>query len=295
MEEIHSEIISKKYSTLIADGFRLYRNNFKNLVLTWLIFILLYNLLYFILIDIVGDLYSSNNLPRVLYLIHKYVFTGILGLIGLIRVCSVSNFLFKEYTLVDTEFMEEFKKSINYRLKYPIFISIIFFILFGVILDFFRDYIFEILFHSGLVFPLEVFFLWTTSLSFSFLSIILSTFYIFVRYTYNINDIERPIYEARLLTKGFFWKIVGVIVIDMIIQMIISIIFFYSYDYIITTFFLDIYIEFIMTQNYAFIILNSIIFDIPTILIGSLGVCLITPLFAHQYLKKENKTLEEKM
>jgi len=122
MEEIHDEITNRKYSTLIADGFRLYRNNFKNLVLTWLIFILLYHLLYIFLVDMFEDVYSYNNLPRVLFLIHKYIITGILGLISLIRVCSVSTLLFKEYTLIDTEFMEEFKKSINYRLKYPIFI-----------------------------------------------------------------------------------------------------------------------------------------------------------------------------
>ena len=145
------------------------------------------------------------------------------------------------------------------------------------------------------MFPVEVLFIWITSLSFSFLSIIITTFYIFVRYTYNINDFERPIYEARLLTKGFFWKIIGVLVIDMIIQLIISLVFFYSYNYLITTFFFDIYTEFYMTWNYLSIFLNSIIFDIPTILLGSLGVCLITPLFARQYLKRENKNLEEKM
>ncbi|MFX1568963.1 MAG: hypothetical protein ACFFCV_11425 [Promethearchaeota archaeon] len=291
MEEIHDDLINRKYSTLIADGFRIYRKNFRNLVLTWFIFILLYNLLYFILIDIIGDLFNT----RVLYLIYKYIITGIIGLIGLIRVCSVSTFLFKDYTLVDTEFMEEFRKSINYRLKYPIFISVILFILFEVILYSIQDFIFEFVFYSGWLFPLRVFILWTTSLSFAFLSIILSTFYIFVRYTYNIIDIERPIYEARLLTKGFFWKIVGVLVIDMIIQLIISGVFFYSYNYIITTFFFDIYIESLMTRNYVLIFLNRIIYDIPAILIGPLSVCLITPLFAHQYLKRENKMLEEKI
>ncbi|MFW9901986.1 MAG: hypothetical protein ACFFDY_12005, partial [Candidatus Thorarchaeota archaeon] len=123
MGEIYGDIINKKYSTLIADGFRLYRKNFKNLVLTWLVFELLYNLLYILLVDELENVYSYNNLPRVLYLLHKYIITGILGLIGIIQVCSVSTFLFKKYTLVDTEFMEEFKQSINYRLKYPIFIS----------------------------------------------------------------------------------------------------------------------------------------------------------------------------
>ena len=47
-------------------------------------------------------------------------------------------------------------------------------------------------------------------------------------------------------------------------------------------------------RNYGLILLNNLIFDIPTILLGPLGACLITPLFAHQYLKIENKNLKKK-
>ena len=164
------------------------------------------------------------------------------------------------------------------------------------ILDLFRDYIFEIIFHSGGVLPVEVFYLWMTSLSFSFLSIILGTFYIFVRYTYNINDIERPIYEARLLTKGFFWKIVGVLIINMIIGIIFFYPFVLIYQYLIMTVFQDFYVEAHMPpSNYILKFLFNVIYDLPTIILGPLQICLITPLFTHQYLKRENIILAKKL
>ena len=47
-----------------------------------------------------------------------------------------------------------------------------------------------------------------------------------------------------------------------------------------------------LLHNYGLILLYNLIFDIPTILIGSLEVCLITPLFAHQYLKRVNKNIK---
>ncbi len=49
---------------------------------------------------------------------------------------------------------------------------------------------------------------------------------------------------------------------------------------------------YVLPHNYGLILLYYLIFDIPTILIGSLEVCLITPLFAHQYLKRVNKNIK---
>ena len=117
--------------------------------------------------------------------------------------------------------------------------------------------------------------------------------YIFVRYTYNIEDIERPIYEARSLTKGIFWKIIGVLIINMIIFWIFFAIYMVISQYMMITFFRDLYWEMVEAQirNYGFILLYNLIFDIPTILLGPLEICLITPFFTHQYLKRVNKNL----
>jgi len=122
---------------------------------------------------------------------------------------------------------------------------------------------------------------------------ILSAIYIFVRYTYNIKDIERPINEARSLTKGFFWKIVGALIVNFIILWIAFYLFMLISQFIMLIFFPDIFwplsIPDAQARNYGLILLNNLIFDIPTILLGPLAVCLITPLFAHQYLERENK------
>ncbi|MEE9377656.1 MAG: hypothetical protein V3V33_06430 [Candidatus Lokiarchaeia archaeon] len=297
MEEIHHEITNKKFSLLLSDGFKLFRKNYKKLLLTWFIFTLLYNLLNVFLLTDITYLYSNNAINKIVYLIIYYIITGLLGLIGVIRVCSISTYLFKDYSIINVNFKEEFKKAINYRLKYPIFIDIIFFILFGVIFDLIQDFIYETLFLSGIsVFSL-VFLSYFIFIPLTFISLILSTIYIFVRYTYNIKDIERPIYEARSFTKGFFWKIVGALVINFLILMIAFYLFMLISQFIMIIFFPDIFWSisgnYVQPRNYGLILLNNLIFDIPTILLGPLGACLITPLFAHQYLKRENKNLKE--
>ena len=298
MEEIHHEITNKKFSILLSDGFKLFRKNYKKLLLTWFIFTLLYNLLNVFLLTDITYLYSNNAINKIVYLIIYYIITGLLGLISVIRVCSISTYLFKDYSIINVNFKEEFKKAINYRLKYPIFIDIIFFILFGVIFDLIQDFVYETLFLSGIsVFSL-LFLSYFIFIPLTFISLILSSIYIFVRYTYNIKDIERPIYEARSFTKGFFWKIVGALVINFLILMIAFNLFMFLFQFIMITFFPDdifilLTIPYAQTRNYGLILLNNLIFDIPTILLGSLAVCLITPLFAHQFLERENKNLKK--
>ncbi|NVM35688.1 MAG: hypothetical protein HWN81_08835 [Candidatus Lokiarchaeota archaeon] len=205
----------------------------------------------------------------------------------------MSNYLFKDYVAFNVNFKEEFKKSINYRLKYPIFIDIILFILFGVIFDLIQDNIYETLFLSGisLIFATIIFF-YIILIPLTLISLILNSIYIFVRYTYNIKDIEKPIYEARTLTKGFFWKIVGTLIINFIILMIAFNFFMLIFQFIMISFFPDDIFMLIMDpyaqeRNYGLILLNNLIFDMPTILLGPLGACLLTPLFAHQFLKRE--------
>ena len=195
MEEIHDEIINKKYSKLITDGFRLYGKNFKNLILTWLVFETIYNLLYVLILTDLRYYFTIYNIPTIFYTIIKYTITGVLSLIVVILVCSVSTFLFKDYTLVNTKFIDEFRKSINYRLKYPIFIAIILFILFDVIFDLIQDYILNALFLSGLGVLSVAVIMQMIFYPILLLSMIISSFYIFVRFTYNIIDI--PFYAIN--------------------------------------------------------------------------------------------------
>lgn len=299
MEEIPHEITNKKFSNLLSDGFKLFRKNYKKLLLTWLIFTLLYNILSVFLLTDIKYLYSNNMILRVFYLVIYYIITGLLGLIGVIRVCSVSNYLFKDYAAFNVNFKEEFKKAINYRLKYPIFIDIILFILFGVIFDLIQDYLYETLIPSGIsaIFATLILF-YIFLIPVTLISLIIRSIYIFVRYTYNIEDFEKPIYEARTLTKGFFWKIFGTLIINFIILMIAFNFFMIIFQFIMTSCFPDEIFILIMKpyaqeRNYGLVLLNNLILDIPTILLGPLGACLITPLFAHQYLKRENKNLKK--
>jgi len=296
MEEIHYDIVNKKYSQLISDGFRLFGKNYKILVLIWLIFTVIYDILFVLLLTDIRYLYYINSINRTVYLIIYYVNTGALNIIEVILISVVSNFLFKGYTDFNIDINIEFKKAINNRLKYPIFIGLIFFIVFRVIFSLIQDFAIDYVFSMrGRISWITYLFLYL-SLPFMIISIILTSFYIFVRYTYNIKDIESPIHEARSLTKGFLWKIVGVLLIDLVIFWIVSIFYMFLFPYIMINFFRNLYWSmlgaYMETRNYGLIFLYNLIYDVPIILIGPLNACLITPLFAHQYLKRVIQNLK---
>ena len=112
---------------------------------------------------------------------------------------------------------------------------------------------------------------------------IVITYYIFSIFTYNIEDIEKPLHEAKLLTKGSFWKVLAVQLIPIPILMVASIPFYPIFEYIWS-------MEPHITSAIGYqgsIFLFSFIISIPFIILGPLELCLLTPLFAKQFLKKE--------
>ncbi len=204
MEEIKDEIKNKKFSQLLSDGFKLFGKHYKILVLTWLVFTLIYQVLFVFLLTDIKYLYFNNTIPRVLYLIIFFIISGTLGIIYVIPLCSVSSYLFKGYINFNADFKEEFKKALNYKLKYPIFISLVLFIIFGVIFELIQDFFLESLYHTGTSVVWIMILTQIISIPVVFISLILTSLYIFVRYTYNIEDIERPISDIPLYLFIYF-------------------------------------------------------------------------------------------
>lgn len=114
------------------------------------------------------------------------------------------------------------------------------------------------------------------------------TYYIFSIFTYNIEDIEKPINEARNLTRGSFWKVLVVRLIPIPILIIASIPYFLISGYIWPVEPRGLSRSPVWSQvGYHGTILSYKFFhSIHIILLGSLGVCLLTPLFTQLYLKK---------
>ena len=280
MDEIVNKIIKKSYSQLISDGFELYALNFLKLVLVWLIFTSLTILIaVFIFYPIMLLYYRNISLYALIFLLERVIFS----IIAVIKICLVSNYLYDKYLQKHPNFIDSFKNAFNERLKYPMVIFIIIgliscsaFLIVGIILGDHptsaeRTSAFIILNIIGIIMYVVI------------------TYYIFSIFTYNIEDIEKPLHEAKLLTKGSFWKVLAVQLIPIPILMVASIPFYPIYKYFWS-------MEHHITSNIGyqgFIFLFSFIFSIPFIILGPLELCLLTPLFAKQFLKEEETDLKK--
>lgn len=208
MEEIKDEIENKKFSQLLSDGFKLFGKNYKILFLTWLVFTLIYNILFVFLLTDIRYLYFNNTIPRVLYLIIYFIISGPLGIIGVIRVCSVSSYLFKGYINFNADFKEEFKKALNYKLKYPIFIGLVLFIIFGVIFELIQDFFLESLYHTGTSVVWIMILTQIISIPVVFISLILTSLYIYLLGIPTISKISKGQFMKHVhLLKVFFGKL----------------------------------------------------------------------------------------
>jgi len=273
VNEIEKEIIEKSYSQLIKDGFKLYAHNFWKLVFIWLIFTS---------ITIIIDVFIVSYLKSRYYgSISLYIFFSVLGsvifsIITVFTLCSVSIYLFENYLQKDPNFIDSFKNAYNERLKFPMLIFIIISLIPDVMISLWE------------LFLIGSFLLIIFSYIFAIIAIVIMTFYIFSIFTYNIEDIEKPINEARNLTRGSFWKVLVVRIIPIPILIIARI----PFSLIFGLIFGGGDPESIQASParqlgyQSFFLLYEFYFAIAIILLGSLGVCLLTPLFTQLYLKK---------
>ncbi|MHA1489993.1 MAG: zinc ribbon domain-containing protein, partial [Promethearchaeota archaeon] len=267
---------------IISDGFYLFGKNLKEL---WGIFILFFVISIFLKVFLLTDLnwhvsslaISANEIMEKLYsdplnitdadynIIMQSLFwslaIGVLeNMIGAvcttIAMCSVGNYLYKRYLKEETSFILEFKKAFNPKLMLVVLVLSL-----GIPIGF------ALLFIPG---------------------IIIFGFFIFLVFTYNLPEIERPVKEARLIAKKSFLKIIGIFLICALIAAIIEGIYVFILSY-------TIYIDPITfsswfnpaSRNYLSIFLYYLVYDIVGILIAPLFICLLTPLFASLKAKKE--------
>lgn len=276
MDEIVNEIIEKKYSQLISDGFKLYAHNLLKLVLIWFLFTSLSILIDVFIISFLTRRYFSNI---AIYFSVSLIGSVIFSIISVITMCSVSNYLFEDYLQKDPNFNESFKNAFNERIKYPM----ILFIIVDLIGSFISLLVFDImLIHMAIRFTLFLYIL--INILFTVIAIIITiiaTYYFFSIFTYNLSEIEKPLYEAKFLTKGSFWKVLIALLIPIPILLVARIPFLLIFGFSLP-------LERRRAIGYQSSILAYRFFtSIPTLILGSLGVCLLTPVFTKQFLKNE--------
>jgi len=267
------------------DGFKLFFQNYKTLILPLACFqVLLIILNIFILTDLelyvdsigldISDIMDKfaddvpltesewNLLTSFLFLNIGLMFLeNLIGAIIItIAMCSVSNYIIKRCLHIETRFIQSFKSAFNKK-------------------------IFLVILIIGICIPLG-------SLLFFIPAVIIFSFYIFLVFTYNMEEIENPISEARRVSKGNFWKIIGIFVFNFIFIFIFSLIFNSIIDLFLNpssdTFSSNYNIWLAPeTRNYGMIILYHILVNLVDILLAPLFICLLTSLFTSLKAKKD--------
>ena len=280
-------LANKSYGNILSDGFRLFIQSYRTLIIPLALFqialvalnvLLLTDLTWAIdslgiSIDEILDKYFENialtesefnALNSFLFMTIALLFLqNIIGAIVItIAMCSVSKYIFKKYMGEEVNFMESLKSSFNRR-------------------------IFLVILILGILLPLS-FLLFIPA-------VIIFGFFIFSVFTFSIEEAKNPLKEARAIAKGSFWKIIGVFIINVIIVLIIS----SFYNSLIRIIFNTNSASFMNTfsiwnspegRNYGMLILYEIIISMIDIIFAPLFICLLTSLFSSLKAKKILKT-----
>lgn len=269
-------LANKRFGDVIRDGFKLFSQNYKTLILPLALFqVLLIVLNIFLLTDLSiyinslgAEIPDITEDPADLIKAFRYLLmtTGLLllqNLIGAtvitIAMCSVGTYVFKKIMNEDVSLSDSFKSAFNSKIFYAILIL-------------------------GICLPIS--FLVYIPALFVF------GFFIFLVFTYNMDVDKNPISEARAIAKGAFWKIIGVFIINLLVIFSINLIYTLIIDISITAYspeFNTIYNSWSdpMTRNFGMLILYHILYNIVDIIFAPLFICLLTSLFSSLKAKKD--------
>ncbi|MFX0071625.1 MAG: hypothetical protein ACFFAO_11090, partial [Candidatus Hermodarchaeota archaeon] len=279
------QLAEKSFVEILKDGFRLFIKTYLVIILPMMFFYICYIVLRALILtdliwhgfilreraDYVINQYAKNpnSVSEQEYdiVVQSYLFQTLIGFLDLlilavltvIALCSVSSFLYKTYLNKNPNFKEEFKNSFNKSL-------------------------FKVVLLIGLGFSLGWNIFWIPG-------IIIGVLFIFFVYTYNMENIKRPVREARLISGAgnhSYLKVLGIFAISFLIINTIN----FIYTLILVTVrpvnsatLISWYNP--ATRNYGMIILYELTNNLITILFTPLLVCLLTPLFVSLKAQKE--------
>ena len=268
---------NKRFSEILSEGFRLFGKNLTLILPLGLFFIISLVITNLLIVDLnwqvldmtpaIDSILSNWELDPTLIniseieLMGKYLVVGLLSIFldilipnifNVIAICLVSNYIYNRFVGKETKLFPELKKALNKRMLMVI-------LLLGV------------LFSAG----------WMVFIP----GIIIFGFFIFYVFTYQSNDSEHPLKDARYLAKGEFWKIIGILIINNLIIMSFETAYHLILDFTPLQNSVSWYDP--STRDYGSIILYDFTINIVQLLFTPLLICLLTPLYAHLKTRKE--------
>jgi ribosomal protein L33 len=268
---------NKRFSEVISDGLRLFGKSWETLIVPLGLFLLIsliiknllvtdmvwQSLLLTPAIEVILDMDPSTLTEEHLNLMMEYLSLSLISgfinsfvitIFNVLAMCLVSNYLYNKFIGNETKFFSEFKKAINGKLISAILLL-------------------------GVGISVGSLFLFIPSI----IIIGLFSFYVF---TYNSDDSNQPLKDAREIARGSFWKIIGVFVVSSLIISIISLLF--------QLFIGDFFVQFYQTswynpstRNYVMIILYDFLYYIVELIFAPLFICLLTSLYVSLKARKE--------
>jgi hypothetical protein len=173
---------------------------------------------------------------------------------NVLAMCLVSNYLYNKFIGNETKFFSEFKKAINGKLIFVILLL-------------------------GVGISIGSFLLFIPS-------IIIFGYYIFYVFTYNSDDSNQPIKDAREIARKSFWKIIGVFIVSNLIILIFDFVFHLIIDDFLVQLNKSSWYN-PSTRNFGMIILYDLIYHIVELIFAPLFICLLTSLYVSLKNRKE--------
>ncbi|MHA2281252.1 MAG: hypothetical protein ACXAC5_10400 [Promethearchaeota archaeon] len=199
-----------------------------------------------------------------LFFIMSFVLLFLQNLIGAIVItiamCSVSNYILKKLIGINTDYYTSLKSAFNKK-------------------------IFIVIFFIGICLPISAIIMYIPA-------IFVFSMFIFLVFTYNIEEIDNPISEARAIAKGVNnkLKIIGVFVFNFCVIFFINILFNSFIDLFLNPNIIAYNYNLWLapsTRNYGWIILYQMLLNTVNILLAPLFISLLTVLFASLKAKKD--------
>lgn len=275
-------LANKRFGDILRDGFKLFSQTYKTLILPLALFQIVLIILNVLSltdlnwhIDSLGIttaeimdrfIESTTISPEemntlMVFLVLSFASLFLQNLIGAIIIaiamCSVSNYVYNKYMGEDVSFIDSFKSAFNKK-------------------------IFLVILILGICLPAS-FIIYIPAL-------FIFAFFIFSVFTYNMEVDRNPLSEARAISKGAFWKIIGVFFINVIIILIISSFYTITLDLFLYNDSLNQIISSWYnpaTRNFGMLILYNILYNIVDIIFAPLFICLLTALFSSLKAKKD--------
>ncbi len=268
---------NKRFSEVLSEGFRFFGKSWSTLIVPLGLFLLISLIIKNLLVaDMVWQ--SIGLTPAIetiinmdpsaitnveldlmmeylaLSLFSGFINTFVITIFNILAMCLVSNYLYNQFIGNDTKFFSEFKKAINGKL-----ISVILVLGVGVSLG---------------------------SFLLSIPSILIIGYYAFYVFTYNSDDFNQPLKDAREIARKSFWKIIGVLVLSSLIILIVNFFFQFIFgDFLIQFYNTSWYNP--STRNFGMIILYDLLYSIVDLLFAPLFICLLTSLYVSLKTRRE--------